>query len=70
MVLSHGLRPSLHGALVVVATETVATVTREVTLPRRGNAMLLCDAQKTRVYASNNAGASTTTERLACSAAL
>jgi len=44
MALSHGVRPSLDGALVVVATETVtmamaATATREVALPRRGDAM-------------------------------
>ena len=71
--LFHGLRPSLHGALVVVATETVAmamvgaaaTAMREVALPRRDDAMPLCDAEKARVYASDNAGAGATAERLA-----
>jgi len=78
MALSYGLHPSLHGALVVVATETVATAMaamaaiamQEVTLPRQGDAMPLCDAKKARVYTSDNTGASATAEWLACSAAL
>jgi len=47
MALSRRLRLSLHGALVVVATEimamaitVVAIATQEVALPRQGNAML------------------------------
>jgi len=54
MAPSCGLHPSLHGALVVVATEAIAiaitaavTATREVALPRRGNVMVLCDADNT-----------------------
>jgi len=71
--LFHGLHLSLHGTLVVVATEMVvmamvgaaATAMQEVVLPRQEDAMLLCDAEKVRVYASDNAGAGTTAERLA-----
>ena len=58
--------------MVMVATETMAMAAaaaviamREVALPRRGDAMPLCDAKKARVYASDNAGAGATTEWLA-----
>jgi hypothetical protein len=50
--LSRNLRPSLHGALVVVATVAMAITaavekaTREVTLPRWGDAMVVCDGDK------------------------
>ena len=58
MALSCGLRPSLRGALIVVATEGVAMAmaTQEVALPRWGDKMALCDG-KARAYAANNAGA-------------
>ena len=58
MALSRGLRPSLRGALMVVATEgmAMAIATREVALPRRGDKMALCDG-KARAYAADNAGA-------------
>jgi len=58
MVLSRGLHPSLHGALMVVATEAMvmAIATQEVALPRWGDKMALCDG-KARVYTADNAGA-------------
>jgi len=72
MSLSCGLRPSLHGALVVVATVAMATAmaiaaaavsaTREVALPRRGGAMTVCDSDEVGVYAADNAGADATAE--------
>ena len=73
MALSCRLHLSLHGTLVVVATEmmamaitVVATATQEVALPRQGNVMLLCNAKKVKVSTANNAGASATAEQLAC----
>jgi len=41
----------------------VATATQEVALPRRGDVMAMCDGDGARVYAANNAGASTTAEQ-------
>ena len=34
----------------------VATATREVTLPRQGDVMAMCDGNGARVYVANNAG--------------
>jgi len=70
MSLSCGLRPSLHGALVVVVTVAMAmaiaaaaaSATREVALPRRGGAMTVCDSNEVGVYAADNAGADATAE--------
>jgi len=73
MVLSRGLHPSLCGALVVVATEAMAmamaitvaataTAMQEVALPRQGNVMALCDANKARESVADNAGTDTTAE--------
>lgn len=53
VVVYCGLRPLLRGALVLVATVTMAKMgkattaaaTREVVLPRRGNAMAICAKQ-------------------------
>jgi len=42
----------------------VATVTQEVALPRQGDVMAMCDGDGARVYAANNAGASTTAEQV------
>ena len=53
---SHRLRPSLHGAWVVVATVAMATMVmaitavaatamRDVALPRRGDATVVCDGE-------------------------
>ena len=77
MALSRGLRPSLRGTLMVVATEAMAmamamaitvaaaTATREVALPRWGDEMALCDG-KARAYAADNAGAGATADQLTC----
>ena len=69
---SRGLRPSLHGALVVVATVAMAmamgiaaaavSATREVALQKRGGAMTVCDGDEARVYAADNASTDTTAE--------
>jgi len=59
-----GLRPSLRCALVLVAT-VAAAATREVALQRRGNATAMCDGDKARMCAANNAGAGTTAEQFA-----
>jgi len=40
-----------------------ATVTQEVALPRWGDVMAMCDGDGARVYAANNASASTTAEQ-------
>ena len=79
VVVHRGLRPSLRCALVVVATvvaammamatTAAAATTREVALRRRGNAMAMCDSDKARMCAANNAGAGTTTEQFACTCA-
>ena len=70
-VVVPGLRPSLHGTLVVVATVAVAmamemaaaaSATREAALPRRGGAMTVCDDDEVRVYAADNAGTDATAE--------
>jgi len=79
-VVRCGLWPSLRGALVLVATvatamtamraivimPAVAEATREVALPRRGDAMVMCDGDKASIFASDNAGAGTTAEQFAC----
>ena len=63
---------ALCSALVMVATVAMAMMaitaaaTREATLPRWGNKMTTCDSDRARVYAADNAGASTTAEQLAC----
>jgi len=70
MLLSHGLHPSLRGTLVVVATVAmviaiaamVVSVTQEVALLRWGGVMTVCDDDKVRVYAANNASTDTTAE--------
>jgi len=63
MVLSCGLHLSLCGTLVVVATEAIAiaimavvTAMQEVMLLRQGNVMVLCNGDKARESAANNAG--------------
>ena len=67
------LRPSLRGALVLVATvattmmameitAAAAAATREVALPRRGNAMAMCDGDGTSAYAADNVGIGATAE--------
>ena len=67
------LRPSLRGALVLVATvatmmmameitAAAAAATREVALPRRGNAMAMCDGDGTSAYAADNVGVGATAE--------
>jgi len=59
-VVRPGLCPSLHGALVLVATvaaamaamaTTAAVVTQEVASLRRGDAMVVCDGDNARMYA-------------------
>jgi len=74
VVVHRGLRPSLRCALVVVATvaaammamaTTAAAATREVALQRRGNAMAMCDGDKARMCAADNACAGTTAEQFA-----
>jgi len=75
MALSHRLCLLLHGTLVVVATVAMAimvimaaaaTATQEVALPRWGDVMPLCDAEKAKVSMANNAGTGTTAEQLTC----
>ena len=64
VVVHRGLRSSLRCALVVVATvaaammamATTAAATRGVTLQRWGNAMAMCDGDKARMCAADNAG--------------
>jgi len=67
------LRLSLRGALVLVATvattmmvmeitAAAAAATREVILPRWGNAMAMCDGDGTSAYAADNVGVSATAE--------
>lgn len=75
MSLLRGLRLSLRGASEVVATVAVAiavsmeimaaaaTATREVTLPRRGGAIMGCDVDEVRGYAPDNAAADATAEK-------
>jgi len=81
-----GLCPSLRGALVLVATVAMAmmammamvimpaaaTATREVALPRQGDAiaMAMRDGDGVRVYAVDNAGAGATAEQARTWAAL
>ena len=70
VAVHRGLCPSLRGALVLVATvattmmamEIKAAATREVALPRRGNAMAMCDGDGTRAYAADNIGVGATAE--------
>ena len=73
-VVHRGLRPSLRGALVLVATvaatmmamaTTAAVVTREVALLRRGDAMAVCDGDKARMDAADDASAGTIAEQFA-----
>jgi len=73
-VVRRGLRPSLRGALVLVAmvaatmmamATTAAVVTREVALLRRGDAMAVCDGNNARMYAADDAGTGTTAEQFA-----
>ena len=73
-VVRPGLRPSLCGALVLVATvaammtamaTTAAVVMQEVASLRRGDAMAVCDGDKARMYAVDNAGTGTTAEQFA-----
>jgi len=73
-VVRPGLRPSLRGALVLVATVAAmmtamatmaAVVMREVTSLRQGDAMAVCDGDKARMYAVDNAGTGTTAEQFA-----
>ena len=68
------LRPSLRGALVLVATvattmmaieitaAAAAAAMREVALPRWDNAMAMCDGNGTSAYAANNVGIGATAE--------
>jgi len=75
VVVHRGLRPSLRCALVVVVATvagammamatTAARATREVALWRRGNAMAMCDGDKARMCAADNACAGTTPEQFA-----
>jgi len=70
MLLSCGLCPSLHGALVVVVTVVMAmaiaaaaaSATQEVALLRQGSAMTVCDSDNVGVYAADNAGANAIAE--------
>jgi len=73
IVVHCGLCLSLCGALVLVATVVMmmmameikavaVAATREVALPRRGNAMAMCDGDGTRAYIADNVGVSTTAE--------
>jgi len=76
VAVRRGLRPSLRGALVLVATVATTTMammameikaaaaaaTREVALPRQGNAMAMCDGNGTRAYAADNVGVGATAE--------
>jgi len=73
VVVRRGLRPSLRGALVLVATvattmmvmmaiEIKAAAMQEVALPRRGNAMAMCDGDGTRAYMADNVGVGATAE--------
>ena len=75
------MRGTYRGALVLVATvatammamaitPTAATATQEVALPRRGDAMAMCDGDGARVYVADNAGAGATTEQARTWAAL
>jgi len=63
--VSHGLRPSLRCALVLVATVAAAIIAmvttavaamQEVALRGWGNAMAMCDGDKARMCAANNTG--------------
>ena len=74
VIVHRGQRPSLRGALVLVATAvrrivamatTAVTATREVALPRRSDATGMCDDNKARVYTADNAGAGTAAEQFA-----
>lgn len=58
VVVHRGLRPSLHGALVLLAAVVVAMVAAVVTA--------MCDSNKARVYAADTVGAGTTAEQFAC----
>jgi len=75
-VVRCGLCLLLCGTLVLVATVVMAviammitpaaaTATQEVTLPRWGNVMAMCDSNKARISVADNAGAGTTTEQFA-----
>jgi len=58
MVVDRGLRPSLHGALVLLAAVVVVMVAAAVTA--------MCGSNKARVYMADTIGASITAEQLAC----
>ena len=49
-----------------MAIMAAATATREVALPRRGDAMTPCDGDEARVYVADKAGAGATAAQLAC----
>ena len=58
VVVHHGLRPSLYGALVLLAAVVVAMVAAAV--------MVMCDSNKARVYTADTVGAGTTAKQFAC----